>query len=58
MSRSWKQKNGTPSFAMNSNAAAILARAASIGSPAAPIHGRSNVPAPNTSDPGQLNECQ
>ena len=42
---------------MNSNAAATFVRAAASGSPVAPSHGRSNVPDPNTSEPGQLNEC-
>ena len=36
---------------MNSNAAADLRRAAAIGSPVAPSHGRSNVPMPNMSEP-------
>ena len=56
-SRSWKQKNGAPSFSMNSNAASTLSRAAPIGSSVAVSQGRSKVPAPNTSDPGQLKEC-
>ena len=42
---------------MNSNAAPSFARAAIIGSRRASSHGRSNVPLPNTSEPGQLNEC-
>jgi hypothetical protein len=54
---SWKVKNGAPSFSMNSNAAASFVRAAAIGSPPAASHGRSKVPTPNTSEPGQLNEC-
>ncbi len=58
MSRSWKQKNGTPSFSKNSKAAAILILAASIGSPAASSQGRSRVPAPKMSKPVQLKLCQ
>ena len=58
MSWSWKQKNGTPSFSKNSNAAAILVRAAAIGSTAGSSQGRSKPPSPNTSLPGQLKECQ
>ena len=56
-SRSWKVKNGTPSFETNSKAASSFARAASIGSAPGASQGRSKVPTPNTSDPGQLNEC-
>ena len=43
---------------MNSNAAAILARAASIGSAPADAHGRSKVPSPKTSEPDQTKLCQ
>ncbi len=57
-SRSWKQYHGTPSFVKNSNAAAIFARAAAIGSADASSHGRSRVPIPNMSRPSQANECQ
>ena len=42
---------------MNSNAASSFARAAIIGSRRLSSQGRSNVPLPNTSEPGQLNEC-
>lgn len=57
MSRSWKQKNGTPSFSKNSNAAASLsAQVSRLLVPAS--HGRSNVADPNMSRPGALNECQ
>ena len=58
MSTSWKQKKGMPSLAKNSKAASIFWRAAAIGSPPPPSQGRSKVPAPNTSLPGQLKECQ
>ena len=58
MSTSWKQKNGTPSFAKNSNAASIFCSAARSGSEASLIHGRSKVPKPKMSFPAQLNECQ
>ncbi len=42
---------------MNSKAASSLAVAAAIGSARASSHGRSKVPEPNTSEPGQANEC-
>ncbi len=57
-SRSWKQYQGTPSFSKNSNATAIFVRAASMGSASGASHGRSSVPTPNMSIPGQANECQ
>ena len=43
---------------MNSNAAAIFIRAASIGSSRLSCHGRPRVPEPNMSRPSQANECQ
>jgi hypothetical protein len=58
MSTSWKQKNGMPSLAKNSKAASIFCRAAPNGSSVGFSQGRSKVPDPNTSLPGQLNECQ
>ncbi len=57
-SRSWKVKNGAPSLWMNSKAASTLAAAPSIGSTPGFSQGRSKVPDPNTSEPGQLKECQ
>ena len=57
-SRSWNAKNGTPSFSMNSNAASTFACEAVPGSTPGVSHGRSKVPTPKTSEPGQLNECQ
>ena len=58
MSASWKQKKGVPSLVKNSNAASIFIRAAGIGSIAESSQGRSQVPAPNTSSPGEAKECQ
>ena len=57
MSRSWKQKNGTPSFSKNSNAASSFrSQASRLLVPLS--QGRSSVAAPNMSTPGALNECQ
>ncbi len=58
MSQSWKHQNGTVSFDMNSNAAAIFCSAAAIGSNPPASQGRSRVPSPKMSNPFQLKLCQ
>ena len=57
-SRSWKQKNGTPSLLNSSNAAAAFSFASSTASAPSRCQGRPNVPAPNTSKPFHTNVCQ
>ncbi len=58
MSASWKQKKGTPSLEMNSNAASIFSRAAAMGFMPASSQGLSRVPGPNMSWPDAAKECQ
>jgi hypothetical protein len=56
-SRSWKQKNGAPSFSMNSKATRTRLQAFSRESWAA-SQGRSMVPGPNGSEPVPRMVCQ
>ena len=55
-STSWKQKNGVPSFSKNVEGGVELRSA--VSNVSAACQGRSNVPGPNMSLPGQQNVCQ